>query len=100
MENNNMNVENVEEEEVSVVTLTDEETGEDIDFEVLAETTIDGRRFVALIPVEEEANEYVILEVKDDGDSILFETVDDEATAEKVEDFFNDLFFSEMDYDN
>lgn len=91
---------NVEEEEVPVVTLTDEETGEDIDFEVLAETTIDERRFVALIPVEEEANEYVILEVKEDGDDILFETVEDEAVAEKVEDFFNDLFFSEMDYDN
>jgi hypothetical protein len=97
MENNNYNV---EEEEVPVVTLTDEETGEDIDFEVLAETTIDDRRFVALIPVEEEANEYVILEVKEDGDDILFETVEDEAVAEKVEDFFNDLFFSEMDYDN
>ena len=91
---------NVEEEEVPVVTLTDEETGEDIDLEVLAETTIDERRFVALIPVEEEANEYVILEVKEDGDDILFETVEDEAVAEKVEDFFNDLFFSEMDYDN
>ena len=97
MENKNVNV---EEEEVPVVTLTDEETGEDIEFEVLAETTIDGRRFVALIPTDEEANEYVILEVKEDGDDILFETVDDEAVEEKVEDYFNDLFFSEMDYDN
>ena len=90
---------NAEEEEVSVVTLTDEETGEEIEFEVLAETVIDERRFVALIPVEEEANEYVILEVKEDGEDILFETVDDDTVADKVEDYFNDLFFSEVDYD-
>ena len=97
MDNKNYNV---EEEEVPVVTLTDEETGEDIDFEILAETTIDERRFIALIPVDDESGEYVILEIKEDGDDIVFETVDDEATAEKVEDYFNDLFFSEMDYDN
>ena len=96
----NVNNMNIEEEEVPVVTLTDEETGEEIDFEVLAETTIDDRRFVALIPTDEEANEYVILEVKEDGDNILFETVDDDNVADKVEDYFNDLFFSEMDYDN
>ena len=90
---------NAEEEEVPVVTLTDEETGEEIDFEILAETVIDERRFVALIPVEDDANEYVILEVKEDGEDILFETVDDDAVADKVEDYFNDLFFSEVDYD-
>ena len=90
---------NAEEEEIEVITLTDDETGEEIEFEVLAETVIDDRRFVALIPVDEEANEYVILEVKEDGEDVVFETVDDDAVADKVEDFFNDLFFSEMDYD-
>ncbi len=95
-DNKNMNM---EEEEVTYVTLTDEETGEEIDFEVLADELIDGKRYVALIAADEENNEYVILEVKEDGEELIFETVDDDDVFEKLEDYFNDLFFSEMNYD-
>ena len=54
MNENEKNI-NGEEEEVSIFTLTDEETGKEEDFELLAEATIDEKRYFALAPVDEEA---------------------------------------------
>ena len=99
MSENEKNI-NSEEEEVSIFTLTDEETGKEEDFELLAEATIDEKRYFALAPVDEEAEEYVILRVSTvDGDDIVLESIDDDDEFEKVEDYFNDLLFSEVDYD-
>ena len=50
-------------------------------------------------PVEDDGEEYVILKATVDGEDMLFETVDDDDEFEKVEDYFNDLLFSEVDYD-
>ena len=87
-------------EEAPVFTLTDEETGEEKDFTLLARAEIDGQHYFALEPAgEEESEEYVILKVFEDGEDIVLETVDDDEEFEKVEDYFNDLFFSEVDYD-
>ena len=88
-------------EESPIFTLTDEETGEEKDFELLARATIDEKLYFALIPAdEEECEEYVILSVSEDGDDILLSSIDDDDEFEKVEEYFNDLFFSEVDYDN
>ena len=88
-----------EELEVNVITLTDDETGEEQDFEIWAQATIDEQLYYALVPVEDDGNEYVILKATIDGDEIIFETIDDDDEFEKVEDYFNDLLFSEVDYD-
>ena len=89
-----------EAEEILVYTLTDDETGEEQDFELLAETEIDGKKYFALVPAnEEEAEEYVILRVSEDGDDLILESIDDDDEFSKVEDYFNDLFFNEVDYD-
>ena len=89
-----------EELEASVFTLTDEETGEQLDFVLLADAEIDGKLYYALEPAgEEESEEYVILRVTEDGDDVILETVDDDEEFEKVEDYFNDLLFNEIDYD-
>ncbi len=96
----NENEKNVEElEEVPVFTLTDEETGEEKDFELLADADIDGTRYLALAPADEESEEYVILKVISDDDDFVLESIDDDEEFEKVEDYFNDLFFGEVDYD-
>ncbi len=96
----NNNVEEVEEElESNIITLTDEETGEEQDFEIYARATIDEKDYFALVPCTEDADEYVILRATIDGDDILFETIEDDDEFEKVEDYFNDLLFSEVDYD-
>ncbi|MBR5242470.1 MAG: DUF1292 domain-containing protein [Clostridia bacterium] len=87
-------------EEVPVFTLTDEETGEEEDFELLAEAVIEDKKYYALAPLNEEAEEYVILRVSEvEDNSIILESIDDDDEFEKVEDYFNDLLFNEVDYD-
>ena len=83
-----------------VYTLTDEETGEEVDFQLIARATIDDVLYFALVPADdEECEEYVILRVTEDGDDLILESIDDDDEFEKAEDYFNDLLFSEIDYD-
>ena len=91
---------NEEAEEVDVIVLTDSESGEDMEFEVLASAELDGQVYYALAPVGDEGEEYVILKAKEDGEELIFESVDDDDEFEKVEEYFNDLFFNEIDCDN
>ena len=92
--------EEVEELEEVVYTLTDEETGEELDFQLIARATIDEKLYFALIPAnDEECEEYVILRVTEDGEDLLLESIDDDDEFDKVEDYFNDLLFSDADYD-
>lgn len=95
-----MTEEQVEEQlENNIVTLTDEETGEEADFELYARATIDDKDYFALVPCDENSDEYVILRATVDGEDMLFETIDDDDEFEKVEEYFNDLLFNEVDYD-
>ena len=101
MSENEKNINTEEIDEAPVFTLTDEETGEDQDFELLASATIDDKLYYALVPAgDDEAEEYIILNVTEDGDDLVLSSIDDDDEFEKVEDYFNDLFFSEVDYDN
>ena len=100
MEKNLENNEVEELDEAPVFTLTDEETGEEKDFELLARATIDDKLYFALVPADdEEAEEYVILNVVEDGEDLVLSSIDDDDEFDKVEEYFNDLFFSEVDYD-
>lgn len=97
-----MEKEFLEEEEFednAVIVLTDSETGEDMEFDVLARAEIDGQLYYALAEVNDESDEYVILKAKEDGEDVLFESVDDDDEFEKAEEYFNDLFFNEIDLD-
>ena len=101
MSDNNKNVNDEELMESPVLTLTDEETGEERDFELIAEATIGEKLYYALIPADDDdGEEYVILRVTEDGDELLLESIDDDDEFETAEDYFNDLLFSEVDYDN
>ena len=88
-----------EELDENIITLTDEETGEEQDFEIYARATIDDKIYFALVPVDDDGEEYVILSATVDGEDLIFETIEDDDEFEKVEDYFNDLLFSEADYD-
>ena len=59
MENENL----VPEEEVSILTLTDE-NGADVEFEYLDCIEYEGKEYLILLPVAEEEAEIVILEVE------------------------------------
>ena len=92
--------EEIEELEDIIYTLTDEDTGEEIDFQLIARATIDDQLYFALVPADdEEAEEYVILRVSEDGEDLILESIDDDDEFEKVEEYFNDLLFGEVDYD-
>ncbi len=95
----NLNEEEVEELGDIIYTLTDEETGEDIDFQLIARATIDDVLYFALLPVDEDSDEYYILRVSEEGEDVIFDTIEDDDEFEKVEEYFNDLLFGEVDYD-
>ena len=92
---------NIEElEEAPIFTLTDEETGEEQDFELLASATIDEKLYYALVVADDEdAEEYIILQVEEDGEDVVLSSIEDDDEFDKVEEYFNDLFFNEVDYD-
>ena len=94
--------ENEEMEEIEVYTLTDED-GNEKQFELIGSQEIDGNTYLALVPIEDNENEeYVILKVADDeesGEEILV-TIDDDDEFDRVADFFNDMLFDEVDYDD
>ena len=96
----NLNEEDVEELDDIIYTLTDEETGEDTDFQLIARATIDDVLYFALLPLDEAENEeYYILRVSEEGEDVVFDTIEDDDEFEKVEEYFNDLLFGEVDYD-
>lgn len=87
-------------EEYDVVTLTDLESGEEVEFIVLGEAEIEDSVYMALEPVENPEHEYVILKkvATEDGETDLVNIEDDEE-FDRVSDFFEDQLFSEIDYD-
>ncbi len=102
MSDNNKNINN-EEEMAEIFTLTDEE-GNEIDFEIIADHEMNGERYFAMIPVEDDSEddvcEYVILKLAKDGDEEVLVTVDDDDELDDIADYFDDLFSQEIDYDN
>ena len=89
-------------------TLTDEE-GNEIEFELIGTTEYKGNLYFAMIPAdaaqkaeEEEGGfcEYVILRVEtDESGEYTLVTVDDDDEFDDIADYFDDLFATEIDYD-
>ncbi len=81
-----------EEEESSVITLTDE-NGVDTQFEYLDCITYQQTEFLVLLPAEEDANEIVILEIQPvDDEHENYIAVEDEAVLNAVYGIFKDRF--------
>ena len=81
-----------EEEEVSVLTLTDE-NGEDIEDEYLDCIDYEGKEYLILLPVESEEPEIVILEIQPvDDENENYVAVEDEAVLDAVYAIFKDRF--------
>lgn len=95
---------NEQEYESELYTLTDED-GNEIEFEVLASAELDGTTYYAMAPADSDDSddvlEYVLLKlVTDENGEEMFETVVDDEEEEKVAGYFDELFDSEVDYDN
>ena len=79
-----------------IYTLTDEETGEELDFQLIARATIDDVLYFALVPADdEECEEYVILRVTEDGEDIVLESIDDDDELQDVYEHFAVLLFDD-----
>ena len=81
-----------EEEEVSILTLTDEH-GEDIDFEYLDCIEYQGKEYLILLPAEAEELEIVILEIQPvDEENENYVAVENEAVLDAVYAIFKEKF--------
>ena len=77
-----------EEEEVSILTLTDE-NGQDIEFEYLDCIEYQGKEYLVLMPADEAANEIVILEIEPvDEENENYLSVSDEKILNSVYEIF------------
>ena len=103
----NKNIDNeleITEGEALYITLTDE-NGQELEFEVIGEAVLDDVTYYAMVPAEggseeEGLIEYVLLKKEqDENGEDLFITLDDEDEFEKVANYFDELFDSEIDYD-
>ena len=84
MENENL----IPEEEVSILTLTDE-NGADVEFEYLDCIEYEGKEYLVLLPVEGEEAEIVILEVEPvDEENENYIAVESEDTLDAVYEIF------------
>ena len=82
-----------------IYTLTDE-TGKESEFELIGSCEFEGKTYLALVPVEEDSEEYVILrlELDETGEETLV-TIDGDDEFDRVADYFEDELFNTVDYD-
>ena len=88
MENENL----IPEEEVSILTLTDE-NGNDVEFEYMDCIEYEGKEYLVLMPADDEANEIVILQVEPvDEENENYLSVGDEAVLNAVFGIFKEKY--------
>ena len=81
-----------QEEEASIITFVDE-NGEEVTFEYMDCIEYQGKEYLALLPVEEDNNEVVILEVEPiDEENENYLAVEDESILEAVYAIFKDHY--------
>ena len=85
--------------EIETYTLTDEDGNEYL-FALLGTCEYEGSIYYALVPAEEESEQYIILRAEEDenGEGQLV-TIEDDDEFDAVADIFDDELFSEVDLD-
>lgn len=88
MENNEI----LQEEEVNILTLTDE-NGEEVNFEYLDSVELEGKEYLVLMPEDEDSNEIIILEVEPvDEETENYLSVTDEKILNTVYGIFKERY--------
>ena len=96
MENNEI----LQEEESSIISLTDE-NGVETEFEYLDCIEYEGKEYLVLIPNEEDADELVILEVEPvDEENENYLAVEDEAVLNAVYAIFKDRYKDVINFED
>lgn len=92
MENLDMTPDAQQEEESSILTLTDE-NGQDVDFEYLDCLTYQGKEYLILMPADEAETQIVILEVQPvDDENENYLAVEDEEILDAVYGMFKEKY--------
>lgn len=82
----------LQEEESSIITFVDE-NGEEVTFEYMDCIEYEGKEYLALLPVEEESSEVVILEIEPvDEENENYLSVEDEEILQAVYAIFKDHY--------
>ena len=80
------------------VTLTDEE-GVEREFDIIGTLQMDGNDYFALVAVDGDEDEYIVLKaVEENGEEVLI-TIDDDDEFDKVADAFDNEMMEEYDLD-
>lgn len=89
----------IEDIEDEIYTLTDEE-GNEAQFELAGTRELNGETYYALIPIENDKDEYVILksEISENNEEMLV-TIDDDDEFNNISEIFDNELFGEIDYD-
>ncbi|MBR2571299.1 MAG: DUF1292 domain-containing protein [Clostridia bacterium] len=85
----------------NIITLKDEETGEDIDFEFLDLIEYKGRSYVILLPPD--GDEVMILQddgLAEDEENENYATVGDQETLDAVYEIFKERFKDEFSFED
>lgn len=94
------NEELLQEEEVSTLTLTDE-NGVDTEFEYLDCIEYDGKEYLVLLPLDDEENGIVILEVEPvDEETENYLSVTDEEVLNAVYSIFKELYKDVLEFED
>ena len=94
------NEEILQEEESSIISLTDE-NGVETEFEYLDCIEYGGKEYLVLIPAQEDADELVILEVEPvDEENENYLAVEDEAVLNAVYGIFKDRYKDVLNFED
>ena len=90
----------LQEEEANIITFVDE-NGEEVTFEYMDCIEYQGKEYLALLPMDENDNEVVILEIEPvDEENENYITVEDEAVLEAVYAIFKDHYKDILNFED
>ncbi len=90
----------LQEEEANIVTFVDED-GQELTFEYMDCIEYQGKEYLALLPIEEDNNEIVILEVEPvDEENENYITVEDEETLDAVYAIFKEHYKDTLTFED
>ena len=83
----------------NVIVLTDDE-GNDVEFEWLDTLDVNDKKYVVVLPVEEESEEVVILRMESEEDEDTFVGLEDEAEINEVFEAFKERNKENFDFED
>ena len=85
-----------DEMETGILTFVDDE-GNDVRFEILDVVTLDEKEYLVVLPVDEVDGGVLILEIKQEDGEEVYDTVTDDAEAERVFNKFQEEYGEDVE---